>query len=105
MIRIGSTGFAEGEVRSVDDIVPRTAVPVVVSNEAYDSRPFDIDSHVPIVRKLIQVVGGIRRLVAAAPVVRAPDKRLLANSQDGPTLPLQVGIVSYGNGWNLLGAA
>jgi hypothetical protein len=94
MRRIGGVAFLHQVFRPVDLVVPRAPVPVVVPDEIEDARAGDIERDVEIIAELIQVMRGVRRLVASAAVVGAAHVGPGADPLVRPSLPLEVGIRS-----------
>ena len=95
--RIGRAGLLDDAIAAIHLVVPGTTVPVVVADEVEDAGRFDVQRDIEIVGLLIQEVGSVGALVAAAPVVGAAHVGPGADALIGPPLPLAIGVGANGD--------
>ena len=55
MERVGRAGFPDDVIVSVDNVMPRAAVPMVVAGEIQNAAAFELERDIEIVRKLVRV--------------------------------------------------
>ena len=90
--RVRGATFLHEVVDPVDLVVPGAPVPVVVADEIKHPRTGDIERDVEIVAKLVEVMRGVRALVASAAVVGASHVGAGADPLVRPMVPPQVRV-------------
>jgi len=94
MERIGGAALTDDVILTVYFVVPGTAMPMIVPDKVEYPAALHIQRDIPVRRKLIEEVGGIRGFVSAAAIIGASHVSPHADSLVGPTIPHSVGIVT-----------
>src|SRR6266700_663264 len=79
-------------VYSIHLVMPRAAVPMVVTREIQNAWARDIECHVVIIRELIKKMTGISSFIAAAPIIRAPHVGSCPDPLIRPLVPLSIRV-------------
>src|SRR5688572_21399174 len=101
--RIGGSCFLDDVFRSVNDVAPRTAMPMIVTRKIKNAVAGDIERNVVVRGKLIKVMAGVRAAIAAGAVVCAAHVSARADALPRPLVPLSISIQANGNRWRFGG--
>src|SRR6266850_4089940 len=96
---MGGAGFLNNAIRSINLIMPGTAMPMIVTREIEDPLPFEVQRYIAVLAQLVKKVTGIGSFVPPAPIIRAAHVRPGSHPQIRPPFPLCVSIQSHGNDW------
>jgi hypothetical protein len=92
MERIDGAAFRDDVVNAVYDVVPRAAMPVVVSREVEDARALHIERDIEIAGELVEEVTGIGTFIAPAAIIGAAHVSARYDPLIGPSFPQPVRI-------------
>src|SRR5665213_2862675 len=85
--RVGRTALLHNPVPSVHDVMPRAAVPMIVTRKVKNPRARHIQRDIPIVGQLFENMAGIRPFIAALASIRAAHISPRADSLLRPVVP------------------
>ena len=105
MQRIGGAALLNDMIHAVHLVMPRTAVPVVISNEVKDAGALNIETDISVRSELIEEMGRISGLIASPSIVSAAHVRANSDSLIGPVIPHPVSVQAHRNSGIMRGSS
>src|ERR1700687_4821616 len=99
MLGIGSAGLADHVLLAIDNVMPRTAMPVVVAREVENAGTGEIERHIEVVGKLIKEMTGIGGFISSGAIICAAHVGASAHAQVWPALPHPECVQAHGDHW------